>query len=155
MKNKIISFFIILLSLNTCYADAIPNNLKEVVKGLSIQNGIEILKFNNKKYLVAIANADINGKTPHDKLKAIKIAKHLSQLNVSKFINGEDIDIREKLTSIRVVESIGSNHAIVQDDEVYEEFIKTASSGAIRNMRNMKWRENGIYYVATLMRINN
>jgi len=153
MKIKeIILLFLLSMTFQECYAEINRDELKEAVKGISIYSGIDILIFHNNKYIVSVADSEINGNTPSDKLNAMKVAKQVSESELSKFVNGEDIHIKERLSSIRVTKSSNDTNKIVSDNEVYEEFIRNRSSGAIKGMRSFRWRSGNLYYVATLLK---
>ena len=136
------------------YAGSISSNLKNIIKNLSLCNAIEVIQFEKDKYVVSIADAEISGSTATDKLNAMKEAKLISQANLSKFINGENISIKETLSTIRVVKSTGNDSKIIKDEETFEEFIQNRSGGILNNINFIRWSSDGVYFVATVIRIS-
>ena len=156
-KYAITNLFIcfnLLLMVSASYAGSISNDLKNIIKNLSLCNAIEVIQFEKDKYVVSIADAEISGSTATDKLNAMKEAKLISQANLSKFINGENISIKETLSTIRVVKSTGGDSEIVKDEETFEEFIKNKSRGILNNIKFVRWSSDGAYYVATIIKIS-
>jgi len=146
---------LLLLTLLICsFAATADEGLKKAVKGLSIYRGAEILLFDDKKYLVAIGDADIKSNKPMDTINAMKIAKAISRANISKFVHGEAISVQEKITNIQVTKYSNNNASIVKDDSVYEEIMTAKSSGILSNTQEFKWQNDAVYYVATLIKFN-
>jgi len=142
--------FILLVSVN-CHAERVSSELKDTVMNLTIHNGIEILLFKNNKYIVSSANIAIKGNTASDQLNAMKIAQQLSEAKMSRFINGEDVYIKETLSSSRMSQTRHDKSKIIRDNEIYQAFIKSKSRGALNGFKSVRWRLDNVYYVATLL----
>lgn len=153
MKIKLIFLVFITLIPSACYADRVNNELREIVNNLLVSDGVDVIAYQDDRYIVSIADADIKSNTPLDKLNAMKIARQLSEAQISRFINGEFVYIKEKLESIRVVKSSMNESQYIKNKDIYEEFITSKSSGMMRNMINIKWVHDHAYFVATLMKI--
>ncbi len=156
MKNKIviIMFFLLTFAFNqSVFAKKIPKELKNFVKNIEIYEGVEVIVFNESKYIISVSSSNILGSMPKDKIMAMKIAKQISDSNISKFVNGEDINIKESLKSMRITRIINDNKELIKDEEIYNEFIKTKSSGALKYTKNIRWRDNDVYFVATLLKL--
>lgn len=145
----------LLLTLVICsFAAKADESLKKAVKGLSIYRGAEVLLFDDKKYLVAIGDADIKSNKPIDIINAMKIAKAISRASMSKFVHGEAISVQEKTIDIQITKYSNNKAVIVKNDSIYEEIMTAKSSGILRNTQEFKWQNDAVYYVATLIKFN-
>ncbi len=155
MIFKILTSIIIYFYISVCYSDNTDEIFKKLIMNIPINNGISIINNEGNKYVVSISYADIKNSTPNDKVNAIETAKILSENNISKFINGENVATKESLKYYRIKNKINGENNIVLDNDSYDEIINNKSSGAIRNMKTIKWNVNSTYYVATLYELTN
>ena len=153
--TSLLVFFSLLLTITSSgIAGNINSNLKKIIKNLPLTNNIEIIKFKNSKFIVSIGDATVSNSTPTGKVNALKKAKLISQSNLSTFISGESISIKEKLSTIRIVEDINGKSNLVKDQDTYEEYINCKSKGLLKNIDFIHWFSEGVYYVATIAKIS-
>lgn len=68
-----------------------PNNIKEYLKTLNLFDGISVVDFNKRRYVVSLSTDKANNLSSMEKLKLMKSTKLLAKNNLLKFSKGEDI----------------------------------------------------------------
>jgi len=155
-KTIVINFLIMALlslMLHASYANDNNQDLKKAIMKLTLFDTVEVVNFRQKKFIISIADVKIISSNPIDRLNAMKEAKAISQANLSKVINGEQVFVKEKLKTIRIIKTNDGKSTIIHNPEIYEEFIKNKSRGVLNNIQYIQWSSDGIYYVATLIKI--
>jgi ATP/maltotriose-dependent transcriptional regulator MalT len=130
------------------------STLKQAIKKLPLLNSIQLIEWNKSRYVVSIASIELTENSPMARLKALKTTKAIAQANLSKFINGESIEIREKLCSIRVIDQSGRSQKVVHDKEFFQELIKSESSGILKESGEVYWKNDDKFHFATYVQIS-
>lgn len=147
-----LSLMLTFLTPYSTFAGELSNDFEQIVKNFNLIDSIEIIKFNNNKYIVSIAESSVRGRTPMDKLEALKVSKGKALSNLSKFINGERIKIKEKVTSVRVVSHDDSDSKIIYEEETYDEFLQSKDRGILKKIKYLSWSKDNIYYTASIIK---
>jgi|APSaa5957512622_1039677.scaffolds.fasta_scaffold33593_1 hypothetical protein len=95
------------------------------IKSLKIIDGVRIIGFNKKNYIVSFATKKINKPTLSSKLDALDVAYYKTRVNLSKFIFGEKISYNSMRT-IEDIKTIKYNQS-EEINEIIETFIEENS----------------------------
>jgi len=68
-----------------------PNNIKEYLKTLNLFDGISVVDFNKRRYVVSLSTDKANNLSSMEKLKLMTSTRLLAKNNLLKFSKGEDI----------------------------------------------------------------
>jgi hypothetical protein len=117
--------------------------LETYIKSLKIFDGVTMINFMDKNYIVSMATEKIKILTPGKKIKALKLTKIIARSNLKGFIFGEKINAKSRLTGEMV--TIYSKHTNKITEEFQENLDETEEVHmeiALKDTFNTFWNIN-------------
>jgi hypothetical protein len=114
--------------------------LEDHLKSLTMFDGVKIINFMDKRYIVSLATEKITGSTPRDTMQSLKLTKIIARSNLKGFIFGEIIDAKSTLTGETVTTYSKHNNKITEEsDESLSENEKTHMEILAKDVFNTFW----------------
>ena len=119
--------------------------LEAYLKSLKIFDGVKIISFMDKNYIVSLATEKITIPTPRKTIDALRLTKKIARSNLKGFIFGERIDAKSTLTGKTVTTYSKHNNKITEEsDESLSENEKTHMEILAKDVFNTFWNiDNG------------
>jgi len=123
-------------------------SVKQYIKKLDLLEGVTVVDFDDKRYVVSLASGSTNNITLIEKLNLIKSTKLLAESDLIKFSNGEqityDMSYIEKTTVIKSISEVKSNTI-----KSVKEVIKSNSYGITKALKYfIDYSENNLNHYA-------